>query len=975
MGRGRVAVYAVARRRQLAALWPLAILCAAALASHAGFAALLYDRPLALGAVLAALAGAASLLFGRENRRGLLLLPLGASFLVLVATVHGAARPDVLGVMALLALWGAIYARAFLQDQFSGGRVPSTGMIAAVGAVGAGVAIAAGVLLLEGHPRTFGLTLVALSLAFALLAVAAGRALVAGSAVALSLCGLGLMAASVAQQEHRLIAIYAVWAAVYLGSVAWDVLGRGAAPTAVRVAVFSVAGLGFALLAVLQTAESEWLARTGLLAAVGVLNFAFGARLIARWRGAATVLLGQALALFAGAVAFALSGATLTLVWAAMAAVVAVLAASEHDRAWLAGAAALFGVALCHLVAVDLEVGERAQELFFATRGQQGALRLPLLFNARSFALGGSAIALLVSARALRRPGGAAFRAGALALAILGHLLVVGLCVAEVHNAVLRTPTPPPGLGADEFSAFVTEFLRARFAATQTLRMTTTLVLAVYAALLVGLGFGLRDRVHRYLGLGLFAITLGKLALVDIWTLPRALQMLVLLAVGALLLGASFLYARFGKRLLTLLRDGSADVSKAALVLLVALGAGRAFAFDPAQLEFARPLGGVDAAGLYRVEVDPELYRHARRDDLADLRIAAGDGQEVPWLIRRVAPPESPVEHAVTLVDPVLLADGSARAVLDLGAAGLKHSEVRLAVAAAGDWFRKSRVEVSSDERDWALLVAGAYVFRVSAEGSISERTTIVHPVSDARYLRVTLLPSAGPPVRITGAVAVWAPPESHLPLRTLARLAPQQAAADAHTTEYVFDLGAAGLPVAELALDVGDAAFERRALLTAANHKAYWAPVGATLLFRIARPAQENLLVSAGGTRKRYLRLAVYNGDNAPLVVRAATPAYVAEELLFRAPAAGAYQLYVGGELGAPDYDLAAVMARSGEQPSRTARFGAIVANPSFGHAATPPPEPPLSERYKLPIAVGLALLLGLLALWTLRLMRRAKL
>ena len=112
-----VAVYVVARRRALARLWPLAILCAAALAAHAGFAALLFDRPVVLGAVLPALALASSLLFGRENRRELLLLPLGASFIVLVTTVHGAAHPDVVGVMALLALWGAIYARAFLSAE------------------------------------------------------------------------------------------------------------------------------------------------------------------------------------------------------------------------------------------------------------------------------------------------------------------------------------------------------------------------------------------------------------------------------------------------------------------------------------------------------------------------------------------------------------------------------------------------------------------------------------------------------------------------------------------------------------------------------------------------------------------------------------------------------------------------------------------------------------------------------------------
>jgi uncharacterized membrane protein len=46
-----------------------------------------------------------------------------------------------------------------------------------------------------------------------------------------------------------------------------------------------------------------------------------------------------------------------------------------------------------------------------------------------------------------------------------------------------------------------------------------------------------------------------KLALVDIWSLQRVHQMLVLLGVGALLVAAGFFYARFGRRLVALLRD------------------------------------------------------------------------------------------------------------------------------------------------------------------------------------------------------------------------------------------------------------------------------------------------------------------------------------------------------------------------------------------------------------------------------------
>ena len=193
-----VAVYVAARRRALATLWPLAILCAAALAAHAGFAALLFDRPVVLGAILAALALASSLLFGRENRRELLLLPLGASFIVLVATVHGAAHPDVVGVMALLALWGAIYARAFLQDQFAADRTPSPLMLWATTARRRRrrrrrrACCSTTRTRASSAPRSC-----ALSLALVLLAIVAARPLVATLAVALSALGLATVAVSV----------------------------------------------------------------------------------------------------------------------------------------------------------------------------------------------------------------------------------------------------------------------------------------------------------------------------------------------------------------------------------------------------------------------------------------------------------------------------------------------------------------------------------------------------------------------------------------------------------------------------------------------------------------------------------------------------------------------------------------------------------------------------------------------------------
>ena len=426
-----------------------------------------------------------------------------------------------------------------------------------------------------------------------------------------------------------------------------------------------------------------------------------------------------------------------------------------------------------------------------------------------------------------------------------------------------------------------------------------------------------------------------------------------------------------------------------AAVALALLAATPARAFDPSRLEFERSVENVTAPGLYRVEVDPELYRHARRAGLGDVRIAGPDNVEVPWLLRPVPAAQTPEARAVTIIARTEGADGALAVVLDFGAGAVKHSQVTLAIDAGGDWSRQARVEASGDGAQWTTLADGAYLFRVTAGGHVAQRTALDYPTSSARYLRVTLAPSpAAPPVRISGATAALVPPEAHAPLRLLPSVKPQPLpeSGEARANAWTIDLGAAGVPIAELALDVADATFARRALIAATDRPPAWRPLAATLLYRVAaavggRLAQENVRVPAERARTRWLRLTVYDGDDAPLALRTVSPAYAAEELLFRAPAAGAYTLFVGGDLPAPQYGLAAELARTGEQPQLVASLGTVTPNPAYGHLARPP-SPAAASSSDGPRRLWIGLALGLvagalalaLALATRRRLRRAR-
>ena len=247
--------------------------------------------------------------------------------------------------------------------------------------------------------------------------------------------------------------------------------------------------------------------------------------------------------------------------------------------------------------------------------------------------------------------------------------------------------------------------------------------------------------MHRYLGLSLFAATLGKLALYDIWNLPRvAIQMMsVLLAVRRTAARRVVpLRARAGRRLQSaLIRDGNVD--KAAVILFLTLAATRAYAFDPSTLEFQRNLESVTGPGLYHIEVDADLYRHARSDQLADLRIAGPDGAEIPWLVRPVPPPQR-VLSAASHPRSIRCSSPTARRaqVLDLGAPGLqalRGPPRRRRRRRAGSV--QARIEVSSDETSWALMSPTAPTSLPSPPPAASRRKRrCALSTSSARYLR-----------------------------------------------------------------------------------------------------------------------------------------------------------------------------------------------------------------------------------------------
>jgi len=72
---------------------------------------------------------------------------------------------------------------------------------------------------------------------------------------------------------------------------------------------------------------------------------------------------------------------------------------------------------------------------------------------------------------------------------------------------------------------------------------------SIFAAAAVGMGFKMRASAMRYFGLGLFAVTLAKVVLIDMEQVSTGYRVLSFLGLGALLLGTSVLYGKLSPKL------------------------------------------------------------------------------------------------------------------------------------------------------------------------------------------------------------------------------------------------------------------------------------------------------------------------------------------------------------------------------------------------------------------------------------------
>ena len=234
-----------------------------------------------------------------------------------------------------------------------------------------------------------------------------------------------------------------------------------------------------------------------------------------------TFTIGIALTFITLAVPIQFAGFRITIAWALEGAVLAWLSVRSHSDWLRLSCWIVFTLVIFRLFALDISTYSRSSA--YAT-----------LLNTRFLTFAVSTVSFWLAARFLAQSMDAAIAY------LAGHAVFLFGLSLEIGGWVSRNVIPENQSGVQIIAISV--------------------MLTIYAVILVVIGVRTGASIHRLLGLALVALVIAKLYLLDVWVLGRLFRITAFLALGVLLLVLSYLYSRFRPALARLLKTDAARV-------------------------------------------------------------------------------------------------------------------------------------------------------------------------------------------------------------------------------------------------------------------------------------------------------------------------------------------------------------------------------------------------------------------------------
>lgn len=348
------------------------------------------------------------------------------------------------------------------------------------------------------------------------------------------------------------------------------------------------------------------------------------------------------------------------------------------------------------------------------------------------------------------------------------------------------------------------------------------------------------------------------------------------------------------------------------------------------------PAGAGDGR-FVAVAIPPDVAEHSQ-PGLADLRIVADDGREVPYVLDVDVPRTTERRRSGRLVESQSERKRSSAWVVDFDTAA-PFDRLELDIDGS-DFSKRLALETSLDGTQWTRIGETTWVFDQAWRGRRIHDTTLEQaaPIT-ARYVRITVDDVRSTPVTLRGVTAVLT---SHLGGRRWSREAPlvRLDTPPGQPSRYRVDLPP-GAPVERLAIATDDVAFWRDVRVFEAGARGTVEPVSAReTIYRVrlddADLDAERLDVDLARPVAAPLIIDIEDGDSPPLARPRVTLSGMERRALVPATAGGLTLYYGNAATRRPVYDLEALRSRLtlvDGYPQAT--LGPEAANPRFAPLA----------------------------------------
>ena len=383
---------------------------------------------------------------------------------------------------------------------------------------------------------------------------------------------------------------------------------------------------------------------------------------------------------------------------------------------------------------------------------------------------------------------------------------------------------------------------------------------------------------------------------------------------------------------------------------------------------YSRPieLPATEAKRLASVVVPQDVYPKAQVW-LHDIRLIDDTGAEVPYLRYSREGSVASVPIPTALLENSFAQGLYTQVVLELAARAPFHNSVRIATSET-DFIEWVSIEASDDGHLWRMVQERAPIFRFEKEGR--EGTQLVrYSENNARYLRIHILDGERRfPVSGANVLRKTTVPPERVPI--IAHLVPDPST-PANETVWRADLGTPALSVREVRFAVGPAEFSRNVDILTSEDGVDWSPFarGQIYRFHLGDAVEEQLTVPvASDTDRRHWRVAVLNGNDAPLPDIAPTLYMTPCHVVFEQQPGRTYRLLYGqSEAKPPRYDLGQRVTAEQQAAAAAGQVGPEEVNSAYADPR------PWTEKHDLFLWIVLGIAIAVLAYSAMRSLRRS--